>query len=66
MKLSLETLAHDFCQREVLPQARGIQYPKILAAMNEAASFVLERTNKELKETLDTVQRQRMRGDAAQ
>jgi len=66
MKLSLESLAYDFCQREVLPNARGVQYPKILAAMNEAANFVLERTNKELKETLDTVQRQRVRGDSPQ
>jgi len=66
MKLSLESLAYDFCQREVLPNARGVQYPKILAAMNEAANFILERTNKELKETLDTVQKQRVRGDAPQ
>jgi len=66
MKLSIESLAYDFVQREILPDARSVQYPRILRAMNEAANFVLEQELRKLGTALEQIKQQRQRGDAPQ
>jgi hypothetical protein len=61
--LNLPTLAYQFTEQNFLPMARGIAYPKILAAMTLAVERNQQLNNQRFSKLLEDIKHNRITGD---